>query len=269
MTEDESTVAASATSMHAQVEARLRALIAPLPSDARLPTESDLAATYGVSRTTIRRAVGALVEEGTLVRRQGAGTFVTPRPMVHALDQLRPFVSIFTSAGREPEGRILRFAWSDDAPAPRPTPEGATGPWRGLCFRRLYTIDGVPQAIGDITVPDPVGQRISRAQLEAHPIYRVLQEDMSITLSHGDITVGTVAASGDVATPLGIAAGDPLLTMSRVTYDTDERIVEYVTYYLLPDRFELRLSVRATETALAPYAFRDTGPELVMRYPGE
>ncbi|NLN28126.1 MAG: GntR family transcriptional regulator, partial [Firmicutes bacterium] len=42
----------------------------------RLPTEAQLAAEYGVSRTTIRNALKALVSEGYVVQRQGAGTFV-------------------------------------------------------------------------------------------------------------------------------------------------------------------------------------------------
>ena len=44
----------------------------------RIPSEVQLAALYGVSRSTVRAAVGALVEEGLLERRQGVGTFVAP-----------------------------------------------------------------------------------------------------------------------------------------------------------------------------------------------
>jgi GntR family transcriptional regulator len=41
-----------------------------------LPNEFELAAQYGVSQGTMRKALNCLVEEGILVRRQGAGTFV-------------------------------------------------------------------------------------------------------------------------------------------------------------------------------------------------
>lgn len=56
------------------------------PVGARLPTESELSATYTVGINTVRRAVDLLVEEGLVRRRQGSGTFVTssvssrPRP---------------------------------------------------------------------------------------------------------------------------------------------------------------------------------------------
>lgn len=45
-------------------------------SGQRIPTEQELVRSFDVSITTVRRAVGLLVEEGLLDRRQGAGTFV-------------------------------------------------------------------------------------------------------------------------------------------------------------------------------------------------
>jgi GntR family transcriptional regulator len=47
-----------------------------LSSEQALPSERDLCDDYGISRITVRRAISELVEDGMLVRRQGAGTFV-------------------------------------------------------------------------------------------------------------------------------------------------------------------------------------------------
>lgn len=44
----------------------------------RLPSEPELARRYDVSRATIRRAIAALVAEGVLEARHGAGTFIRP-----------------------------------------------------------------------------------------------------------------------------------------------------------------------------------------------
>lgn len=43
---------------------------------AKLPTESQLTAHFGVSRTVVREALAALAAEGTVQSRQGAGVFV-------------------------------------------------------------------------------------------------------------------------------------------------------------------------------------------------
>lgn len=45
-------------------------------SGERLPTEQQLAMTYGVSRPIVREAVGRLKHDGLVVSRQGAGAFV-------------------------------------------------------------------------------------------------------------------------------------------------------------------------------------------------
>lgn len=47
-------------------------------ADGRLPSEPELARRHGVSRATIRRAIAALVAEGVLEARHGAGTFIRP-----------------------------------------------------------------------------------------------------------------------------------------------------------------------------------------------
>ena len=68
---------ASPTLAHALVE-RLSAeiLSGRLAPGARLPTEQDLIATTGVSRTVVREAIAALRAEGLVLTRQGAGAFV-------------------------------------------------------------------------------------------------------------------------------------------------------------------------------------------------
>jgi DNA-binding LacI/PurR family transcriptional regulator len=61
---------------HQQVEAELRQLVRTLPVGARLPAERSLAVTYGCNFLTVRRALKALSDDGTIVRRIGSGTFV-------------------------------------------------------------------------------------------------------------------------------------------------------------------------------------------------
>ena len=65
---------------------------AKLAPGAKLPTEQEMVAAMGVSRTVVREAVAALRADGLVVTRQGAGAFVAPdaerRPFRLALDGL-------------------------------------------------------------------------------------------------------------------------------------------------------------------------------------
>lgn len=64
-----------------KVAASLRELLSSTARDrsAPLPSESVIAAKFGVSRNTVRRAYRELVDEGLVVIRHGAGAFAAPR----------------------------------------------------------------------------------------------------------------------------------------------------------------------------------------------
>jgi GntR family transcriptional regulator, transcriptional repressor for pyruvate dehydrogenase complex len=75
----------------ARLSDRLAALIEAqidgggLATGARLPTELQLAAAHGVSRTVVREAVHQLKSQGLVRSRQGSGVFVTDPPAHRAL----------------------------------------------------------------------------------------------------------------------------------------------------------------------------------------
>jgi len=245
--------------IHAQLSAVLRGDVAGLAPGSRLPTEEEFMGRYGVSRTTVRRAVQSLVDEGLLVRRQGKGTFVGAPRLVHPLDRLRPFVSMFVGAGKHPDGQVLAFEWLDEPTLPDtsvPLPGGA------LAVRRLYCLDDQPQVVAEIFVPDPFGQQITRAEIEEHPIYQVLRDKLLLTPHHADVTVRSQAAPQDRADELALDTGHPLLLMQRVTYDGDGQVIEWATYYLPAERFEVRLTVQASTPETVAYSFTDSGADL-------
>ena len=92
-----------------------------------LPPERDLATTLGVSRVTVRKAVGSLVEEGLLVQRQGAGTFVAQR-VEQPLSRLTGFTEDMKDRGLAPSvkwlDRAVGFATPDEAIALNLSPGG-------------------------------------------------------------------------------------------------------------------------------------------------
>jgi DNA-binding FadR family transcriptional regulator len=74
---------ASATAL-----AQLRAMLtnADLFADSRLPPERDLAASLGVQRPALRKALAVLESEGQIWRHVGKGTFIGSRPVAGESD---------------------------------------------------------------------------------------------------------------------------------------------------------------------------------------
>jgi len=71
---------AAAETLHGQLREKLRADIlgGRYKPGGFIPTESDLITNHGVSKTTVRRAIQDLTQEGLLIGQRGKGTFVNP-----------------------------------------------------------------------------------------------------------------------------------------------------------------------------------------------
>jgi GntR family transcriptional regulator len=67
--------------LYRQIQAVIRDAVADrtLRPDDALPPERELAADFGVSRITIRKAIEGLVKEGVLDTHHGSGTFIRSR----------------------------------------------------------------------------------------------------------------------------------------------------------------------------------------------
>ena len=81
------TVVAQGLPLYQRIVIDLRDRVAggELPPGAQVETELELMARYGVSRATVRQALGRLIADGSLEIRRGLGTYVRVRPVEHAL----------------------------------------------------------------------------------------------------------------------------------------------------------------------------------------
>lgn len=101
-------------------ELRERLLGNEWPAGAQLPSEAAFAAAYGVSRATVRTALGSLEKAGFIRIRHGKGSFVTHLlPSIRAsLNELRSMTATIANAGREPgmvyRQRLLRLPTAEE-----------------------------------------------------------------------------------------------------------------------------------------------------------
>ena len=78
------------------------------PPTSKLPNEETLCTRYNVSRITLREAVRGLIEDGYVIRRQGAGTFVTAGPALrNSLDTNFSYTEYLESTGIRTSKKIL------------------------------------------------------------------------------------------------------------------------------------------------------------------
>ncbi len=205
----------------------------------RIPTEPELCRAFRVSRITVRRAVEQLVREGVLSRRQGSGTFVCRQePGAAAGGLSRRVAGLGASTGI----RDLEIAWVA-ADAETQAALGLDGPGRVHRSRRLRTRGG--EAVGDVTIwlPEDVGRQLTRAELRRSTVLEAL-ERAGFAPAEVDERVGAELAGLEASARLGVAAGAPLLRVSRVVRDRGGRPIERVRSLWRADAYEHRLVTR-------------------------
>ncbi|MFE9906968.1 GntR family transcriptional regulator [Streptomyces clavifer] len=207
-----------------------------------LGNELELAARLGLSRPTVRQAIQSLVDKGLMVRRRGVGTQVVHSRIKRPLE-LSSLYDDLEAAGRRPATRVLRNT-VEPATADIAAALGvAEGSDVHLVERLRYAYDE-PMALLRNHLP-PQLLDLGTERLESTGLYRMMRS-AGITLHSARQTVGARAATVEEGELLDEAAGAPLLTMERTTFDDGGRAVEYGSHVYRAARyaFEFQLLVR-------------------------
>lgn len=197
-----------------------------LPRGSKLESEVDLAEQLGISRPTMRAAIKQLVDKGLLVRRRGIGTIVAPKPVRRAV-ALTSLYDDLKEAGREPRTRVLAL---EEGPCPPEIAEqlGLEPNAPVLRFDRLRianSADYYPIALMHNVVPAGLLE-IGKEDLERTGLYELFRKG-GIAPHIATQRIGARKAAGEEAELLEIEPGDPVLTMTRIAYDTSGRPIEY------------------------------------------
>lgn len=226
---------------HQELRQTLLSEITRMPEHAPLPTEREIAARHGVSRTTVRLALDALEAEGRVYRIQGAGTFVANQVVSKSL-ALTSFSEDMATRGMRPSSRLLA---ADVIPA---------GEKLGAALRlspsdevvrvsRLRLADGTPMCLENVHLPAARVPGLLDADLSGS-LYRLLSERYQVEIHRAEQVVRAVDLDETRALLLGVPVGGSGLHVERVGLDQRDRPIEATTTTYRADRYEVRFTVR-------------------------
>src|ERR1700761_8574753 len=117
-------VCMTGSSLYRKVAEDIKAAIAAgtYPANTKLPSESELAERYSVSRGTIRQAFAALRADGVIASRRGARRGVIGGPRVQSFGELLSFSRWARAIGEVPSGRVVILERRSAPPPPRRAP---------------------------------------------------------------------------------------------------------------------------------------------------
>lgn len=213
------------------------------PAGQALPSEDELAASFNVSRVTIRKAMERLDHEKRISRQRGRGTF----PLVQEAgkhDQDSHYIRSQISLAQKTSIALLDYTmtnapqlWRDFSKS-----NGLESETNQKLLRitrvRFDTRSPISKTI--CHVPEDIAALLPQDKISSLPISAILTE-AGIKLSRFREHISAVLADSETAQHLEVDVGSALLMITRWIEDETGRTVELLQALYRPDRYEYRI----------------------------
>ena len=197
-----------------------------------LPSERDLAQAIGLSRVTVRKALAGLVEEGVLIQRHGAGTFVAER-IVKPMSRLTSFTEDLRARGLDARSEFFER----DVGEVTPEESMALNLSPGSLVVRLHRVrygQDEPLAIERSVVPASV---LPDPLLVHDSLYEAL-EKLNARPRRALQRLRAVSLNAQQARLLHVNVGSAGLSIERRSFLDDGRVVEFTCSWYRGDIYD-------------------------------
>ena len=211
-----------------------------IPVGAAFPGEQRLADLHDVSRVTVRRALAALVNDGLIEKRNGAGSVVTAMAQNTGIAaNMATLIPQIVQMGSNTTARLLSFGYNTP---PHVVAEALGTRGRVQTAVRIRMLEGSPFSHLTTYVPEDIAVNYSEQDLADTPLFQLLERS-GVQVNDASQTVSATLASPEVAAALEVSVGAALLSLHRVVRDADGRGVEYLSALYRPDMFRLEMDL--------------------------
>ena len=202
----------------------------------QIPTERELATSFGCSLITIRRALDELAREGRLERTRGRGTFVTEPPIARNIIGPAGFADELRSLGYEPYSVVVT-ARSEDA-----TPVVANAlaiPPRTPVFylERVRGADGMPLLLEQVRLPAALVPGLLEHDFSREAsLWDVLRDVFGRPVERYRELLSAIVPSAREAELLGLRSRRPAVQFEGIAFTTDDVPIEHSRTVVSPER---------------------------------
>ncbi len=193
---------------------------------ARLPSERQLCERFGVTRMTVRRALGALQSEGLVTARKGTGVFVRGAPSTYQITDGRRFIDSIKVHGARITTQTLSIT-VERASARHAEPLGLRRNAEIILVKRLRLIDEQPTFLNYKRLPSALFPRFEEIYGERQSIHDVYCHHGIVNYRRTETRISGGFASEEEADALSLAPGAPLLYSSHLNEDNSGSIIEF------------------------------------------
>ncbi|MBS0367684.1 MAG: GntR family transcriptional regulator [Proteobacteria bacterium] len=215
-----------------------------LQHHARIPSEKELMTLFGVSRITVRQALGDLERDGMIFRIPGKGSYVAKpeEKATQELARLQGFAEAMAEQGYSARNRVVGLA---NLPADAHIAERLRIPVGAPVteIRRVRYLDDKPISFDITYVREELGRSLAREDLAGRDLFLILEKDYGLPLGHADQSIQALIADDTLAAYLDVQTGSPVLHIERLAFTRDGTPIEFDYVYYRGDAFRYRLRI--------------------------
>jgi len=181
-----------------------------------LPSEHELCALHSVARSTVRQALGELVNEGYIYKKKGKGSIVSAKRNSRGLLSFRGFSEVLSATEHEIRTIVLKPAhlgsWDNAFFYPLSALEREAG---CIYLKRLRCVDEDPVMLEYTYIPNLNLPRFCARPLRNGSLFDTLREGYHVEINRVDQDVKAILADASTASYLQVHQGVPLLHIHR------------------------------------------------------
>lgn len=205
-----------------------------------IPAEGKLEEEYQVSRITVRKAIEELEKENIVVKKQGKGTFVKEQTVLYDANMIGSLTQRLLKQKRTltTKSKSYEIIDLDKEHFVKEMLDAKIL----LCMKRTRLLEGTPFALMtnyfDVNVVPKLDKKFNLESL-----YDFIKKEYDLELYSSDETVEAVAANEFQAQQLNIPVGSPLLSLKRLSYDKNDKPIEYSHLVIKADMYKHKIKL--------------------------
>jgi GntR family transcriptional regulator len=216
----------------------------------KIPSENELCNQYKISRTTVRQAIAVLVNSSKLVRTQGLGTFVSDLRITSKNYRLNGFSQDMKQQGLKPGTKVIELSpiiASTEISRYLQIKENEAV----VFIKRLRYVDKKVLGLDTSFLPFSRFSGILNEDLEKNSLYDLLIHKYDTMPSRSTYQIKSIKCPREIAGLIEANPSDPVLQLTEIVYDQQDRVFECGTEYYRGDRYTFNIEIRkAVDEAL-------------------
>lgn len=205
----------------------------------KIPSEMDLAQQHGISRPTVRQAIGELVQEGYLIKKRGLGTFVSSPIITGNANVFTTFADGMRASGLADQAKLIHGQMIQ---ASEKLAEDLLISPGSNVFKivRLRLANDEPLAIRTSFIPCKLYPELLEEDLEGVPLYELFQRKGHTAMGSSQ-SFQAVGALTEEAELLQVDTGTPMILWNGVAYNEENIPIEKYKALYLGSRFRFTI----------------------------